>query len=382
MEIVQEIINSYVPGEVLNLNNMYLYELPLLPDTVTSLDISNNYIESIDKLPSNLTALSASNNKINSITLPDKISFVDLTYNNLSSINIPDSVKKISIAYNDFTDTPAIPESIMYFDISYNKISELRNLPCSLKGFSCMYNQIEKLPSIPAMLEYFDCSGNKLKDLPELPNSLLQLICSNNQIKNIEMIPNHLTVLDCEGNQLDKLPNFNKDIKFINYENNPIAEPVKLPIKFKLFKLKTNKNIPTDERDYDHLEILPDCFDYVIQKDVRSSAFMSNPNNILIKLYGAMYGISRDKLLEYSNERSKVYKDIENSNIMYVKIIMDKFVSLLDFEKFCNPSYSIYILSKTMDFGHFQNTVKFETRYEEKFAIHPYSLDDYIQSEF
>jgi Leucine-rich repeat (LRR) protein len=245
-----------------------------------------------------------------------------------------------------------------------------------------MGNQIEKLPNIPIFLEHFDCSNNKLKELPYLPEGMLQLICSHNQITNIEKLPKHLTVLDCEGNRLDKLPSFDKDIKFINYENNPINNPVKLPIKFKLFKLNPNESIPADVRKIDHLEILPDCFDYEIQKDVRSSAFMNNPNNILIRLYGSMYGISRTKLLEYSHNRDKVYRDIEDSNKTYIKLIMDKFVSLFDFEKFCNPSYSVYILSRTMDMGHFQNTVKFQTRYEEKFAIHPYSLARFIETEF
>lgn len=382
MEIIQEIVDSYVPGEILNLKNMYLYELPELPDTITALDISNNYITRIDKLPANLTVLAASSNKIESIKLPDKISFVDLTYNNLTDIVIPDSVKKISIAYNSFTKIPSLPESVMYVDVSYNKISEIDHIPSSVKGFSCMNNQISKFPDFPSSLEYLDCSGNILTELPQLPDTLIQLICCNNQIKSINVLPKHLTVLDCEGNQLDKLPTFDKDIKFINYENNPIIEPVKLPLKFKLFKLKPIENITPDIRDSNHLEILPDCFDYEIQRDVRSSAFMSNPNNILIKLYGAMYGISRHKLLEYSHNRNKVYKDIENSNKSYIKIIMDKFVSLFDFEKFCNTSYSIYILSRTMDVGHFQNTVRYETKYEEKFAIHPYSLANYIQTEF
>ncbi len=382
MEIIEEIINSYVPGEVLSLKNMYLYELPELPDTVTSLDISNNYITKIDKLPNSLIALVATSNRIESLILPDEIGFADLTYNNLSEITIPSSTKKLSIAYNNFTKMPDLPDGILYVDISYNNISHLENLPDSIKGFSCMNNQIETLSQIPEHLEHLDCSGNKLKDLPCLPESLLQLICSNNQITNINKLSKKITVLDCEGNCLDKLPRFDKEIKFINYENNPIAEPVKLPIRFKSFKLTTNENISVDRRDNDQLEILPDCFDYEIQKDVRSSAFMSNPNNILIKLYGSLYGISRNRILEYAHNRSKVYKDIQNNNIAYVKIIMDKFVSLLDFEKFCNPSYSIYILSRTMDLGHFQNTVKFETKIEEKFIIHPFSLYSYIETEF
>ncbi len=382
MEIIQEIINSYVPGEVLNLKNMYLYELPELPDHVTSLDISGNYIKRIDKLPSELIALAASSNNIDTIVLPDKIGFLDLTYNNLSDITLPNSLKKISIAYNNFTKIPTLPESAMYVDVSYNQIDEVNHLPNNIKGFSCMNNNIEKLPTIPLSLEYLDCSGNKLKELPQLPKGLIQLICSNNQIKNIEALPQNLNVLDCEGNQLDKLPSFDKDIRFINYENNPIVEPVKLPNKFRLFKLKVNNSIAADIRDADQLDILPDCFDYEVQKDVRSSAFMSNPNNILIKLYGCLYGISRNILLEYASNRTKVYKDIKNNNVPYVKIIMDKFVSLIDFETFCNPSYSIYILSRTMDIGHFQNTVKFETKYDEKFAIHPYSLYNYIHSEF
>jgi Leucine-rich repeat (LRR) protein len=381
MEIIQEIIDSYVPGEILNLQNLSLYELPMLPEHITMLDISGNYITFIDELPANLVMLNAKGNRIESIRLPDNISVVNLTYNNLSEINLPSKVQNLSIAYNNFTVMPPLPPNIWYLDVSYNKIDTIEYLPDILKGFICIHNQLEKLPNIPIYLEYLDCSGNKLVELPTLTENLSKLICSNNQIKSIETLPKNLIIFDCEGNQFEKLPVFGKEIKFINYNNNKFKNNLKLPLKFKTFKFKPLTDIENDERTPDLLEILPDCYDIDNYRDVRSSAFLSNNDNIVFKLYGCLYGISRQKVLEYANDRKNVFRDLD-SNSIYIKVIMGKYVSLIDFEKLSNPKYSIYLLSKTMELTNFQNTVKPEIYYSEKFAVHPFTLKDYITIEF
>jgi hypothetical protein len=381
MDLIHELITDYVPGEVLNLQNMDLYELPDLPDTITMLDISGNYISNIDKLPANLTSLNAQSNRIEHITLPDNISLVNLTYNNLSEITLPSKVQNLSIAYNNFTEMPTLPPNIWYLDVSYNKISKIDFLPDMMKGFICMYNQIETLPNIPIYLEYLDCSGNKIKKLPVLTEILNQLICSNNQIDHIESLPRNMTVFDCEGNKLEKLPAFGKEIKFINHNNNNFTTPITLPIKFKVFKFNIRTDTEQDERETDMLEILPDCYDMDTYKEVRSSVFLSNKDNIVLKLYGCLYGIPRQKALDYARNRDNVYRDVDSNNI-YIKTIMTKYISLIDFERISDPKYSIYVLSKTMEMSNFQNTVKPGVYYAEKFSLHPYKLRNYIMTEF
>jgi hypothetical protein len=190
-----------------------------------------------------------------------------------------------------------------------------------------------------------------------------------------------MTVFDCEGNQLEKLPTFGKEIKFINHSNNNFKTPITIPIKFKVFKFNIRTDTVQDEREADMLEILPDCYDMDIHKEIRSSEFLRNNDNILLKVYGCLYGISRQKALEYASIRDNVYRDVDSNNI-YIKTIMSKYISLIDFERISDPKYSIYVLSKTMEMANFQNTVKPGVYYAEKFSLHPYKLRDYITTEF
>jgi hypothetical protein len=118
-----------------------------------------------------------------------------------------------------------------------------------------------------------------------------------------------------------------------------------------------------------------------LHKEVRSSAFLSNKDNIVFKVYGCLYGISRQKALEYASIRDNVYKEMDTNNT-YIKIIMSKYVSVIDFERVSDPRYTVYVLSKTMEMTNFQNTVKKEVYYAEKFALHPYKLRNYIMTEF
>lgn len=381
MEIVDEIIASYVPGNVLSLKGMYLYEMPDLPDEVTHLDLDDNYIKRIDKLPSNLKVFSVMNNGLTHITLPEGIMTVNLTHNSLTSLEIPASVQNLSIAYNQFESMPSLPSNLWYLDVSHNKIKDIEYLPDAMKGFICMHNQIEKLPNIPIYLEYIDCSNNKITELPYLTESLTQLICANNQITNIDSLPKQLSVFDCEGNKLSKLPTFGKEIKFISCANNVFTNDVKLPIKFRVYKFKPFPDIEPDVREPDHLDILPDCYDVDIHKEVRTSGFLSNSNNIVIKVYGCLYGISRQAILDYASDRERIFRDMDNDSV-YVKVIMGKLISLIDFQNFANPKYSVYTVSRTMELSDFKNTVKPGKHILEKFNMYPFTLKRYIETDF
>jgi hypothetical protein len=381
MELIDEIVNSQSSDDTIDLKNMNLYELPELPSYITKLNISGNFLTKLDNLPANLKILDASNNRIENITLPNKISMVNLTYNNLTSINIPRSVKQISLAYNCFEEMPEFPEMVWHVDISHNKIKTISHLPDSMKGIAFSSNQVEKIDKIPLFMEVLYCDNNKLTSLPELPGCLTQLNCSGNDIKELPELPGHLIVLDCEENEIDKLPVIGKEIQFINYENNKLIEQPKLSTKFLTFRFSPYIDKEEDIRIPDHLEILPDCYDYEIHMEVRTSAFMANPNNILIKLYGDYYGINRQALLAYANKRSNIYKDI-NTGDSYIKIIMLKLVSLIDFEKFNSKDYSVYVVSRTHEFSDFRNTTKPGCIYDEKMVVHPYTLQRYIETQF
>ena len=367
--------------DTIDLKNKNLYELPDLPSHITKLNISGNFLTKLHNLPPNLKFLDASNNRIKEITLPEDISVVNLAYNELKEIDIPSKVKQINLVYNQFEDMPTLPSNIWYLDISYNKIKTIKDLPINMKGIAFTNNNVKEIDRIPIFMEYLYCSNNELSKLPELPACLTQLNCSDNIIEELPELPNHLAFLDCENNQLERLPLISKDIQYINYDNNNLIEQPKLSTKFLTFKFSPYVDIKEDVRDMNYLEILPDCYDYEIDKEVNTSIFMSNPNNILIKLYGDYYGINRKTLLDYANKRSNVYKDINTGN-NYIKIIMLKLVSLIDFEKFNSKDYSVYVISRTHEFSDFRNTVKPGCISDEIMTIHPYSLQSYVDTQF
>jgi Leucine-rich repeat (LRR) protein len=381
MDIINEIMSSQSSDDIIDLKNMNLYELPELPSHITKLNVSGNYFTKLDNLPPNLKFLDASNNRLESIILPEKLAMINLTYNNLKEVNIPATTKQLSLAYNDFDKIPELPAGIQHLDISHNHIKIIDQLPDNMKGLAISDNQIEEITRIPVFMESLYCSNNKLTKLPDLPACLIQLNCAGNNIKELPELPRHLAVLDCEDNEIEKLPIISKEIQFINYEKNKLIEQPKLSTKFLTFRFNPYTDVREDVRSPDHLEILPNCYDYEVHKEVRTSAFMTNPNNILIKLYDDYYGIPRQTLLEYANKRSNIYKDIITGD-NYIKIIMLKLVSLIDFEKFNSKDYSIYIISRTHDFSDFRNTVKPGCISDEKMAVHPYTLQKYIETQF
>jgi len=381
MEIISELINSYTTGEVLELKNMNLYELPDLPDYITKLDISGNYITKLLNLPKNLTHLDASSNRLREVILPDNICVVNLTYNQLTEINLPSGLKQLSLAYNEFLECPKFGDNLADLDISNNKLSHINVLPVKLKTLVCSNNKIQKIETLPSTIELLDCSTNELSELPVLPDTLTSFDCSNNKLKTIPELPLRLNILDCERNELETLPRFGKDLKFINYENNQLITQPKLSARFGTFKFSDETDQQIDDRSSFHLEILPDCLDYQLHKEVRSSAFISNPNNVILKIYDDYYGIPRKTLLELASKRENVYKELE-TGYNYIKIIMIKLVSLIDFEKFTLNDYSIYVISRTQDYAIFQNTLTPKTTYWEKMVVHPYTVKDFVETQF
>ena len=110
---------------LLNLDNMLLSEIPVLPGTVKILSCRNNYLTEIPILPASLEQLYCDHNL------------------HLSSIGpLPKTLKTLTCDSTALTSLPALPEGLKRLSVNHSALQTLPDLPDSLQSFSCLNNPL------------------------------------------------------------------------------------------------------------------------------------------------------------------------------------------------------------------------------------------------
>lgn len=159
MEIALQRIQDCING-VLDLSNLDLTEIPLLPSSLIELRCGTNRLTFLPELPPSLLRLYCSSNQL--------------------------------------TFLPHLPSSLITLTCQFNQLKTLPPLPTTLTMILCDVNQLTTLPELPTQLTYLSCSMNQLTSLPTLSQGLEKLYCSDNLLQILPDLPLTLTGLACE----------------------------------------------------------------------------------------------------------------------------------------------------------------------------------------
>jgi hypothetical protein len=110
--------------------------------------------------------------------------------------DLPDSLEELILKNTKLKELNNLPKNLKYLDCSKNQLTNLDNLPFKIKYLNCSYNNIKYLDNLNNNLEYLDCSHNNLTNLDNLPNSIKYLFTTGNNIKNMLYLPNSLIKLN------------------------------------------------------------------------------------------------------------------------------------------------------------------------------------------
>jgi len=166
MNLEERIKESKITG-FLDVRQMGLKTLPILPNTLTSLYCSDNELTALPPLPPTLKTLFCNCNNLTSLpTLPDTLTTM-ICYN------------------NQLTILPKLPDKIWQIYCKKNRLTALPTLPDTLTHLSCYSNKLKTLPTLPDKLILLDCIDNQLKILPILPDTLSHLNCGSNPYNKI-----------------------------------------------------------------------------------------------------------------------------------------------------------------------------------------------------
>ncbi len=187
-------------------------------------------------------------NWIRETTLSKDYSLVlDLSNLDLTELPIlPDNLQILYCYYNNLTSLPNnLPDNLQVLNCSRNQLTSLPILPNTIQVLYCNYNQLTSLPEhLPNNLKELNCSRNQLTSLPEhLPNNLKELNCSHNQLVSLpENLPITLEELNCIDNRLTQLPLLSSlsNLKKLYCKNNLFVTPLQIP-----YNVKTDLN-PTE----------------------------------------------------------------------------------------------------------------------------------------
>lgn len=341
------------PYILLDLSNLNLTSLPILPDEVRGLNCSNNNLTSIEYLPANLMTLYASNNSLVSISF------------------FPDSLRIISITENQLTALPNLPSMLSSLNCSNNYLYALPNLPGRLTDLECSYNQLTSLPNLPPELNILNCDHNRLTQIPRLPSNLQVLNCNNNLITRLPRIPVSVVNLFALNNPLRAVPNLANNA-FLNLELPEILPPPEVDIR--------NFSDWNDE-----VERTQTCFDDINLDDFDVVEFLTQDprrQNIILSINGVFKCYNRETLRVFLERQSvNGYGNIFYPNYMtyddtdYFRLYTREWVTREGIELILNPMYSIY-------------DIQIDTRYpmevngntEYAYSVAAYTVDSYIQA--
>lgn len=176
MEIALQRIQQCVDRR-LDLSNLHLTELPVLPDDLIMLRCHSNELTSLPTLPPSLRILHCHQNYLHVLPeLPPLLESLSCSHNYIHYLpSLPSSLTQLVCMRNYLTTLPPLPQALKELCVDNNDIRWLPTLP-PLTSLSCCRNLLTSLPSLP-LLESLSCFANPLETMPELPSTLVYLTC-------------------------------------------------------------------------------------------------------------------------------------------------------------------------------------------------------------
>ncbi|MGD7786036.1 hypothetical protein ACQCZM_31120, partial [Escherichia coli] len=142
----------------LELANLMLTSLPVLPAGLEKLDVSRNRLCSLPVLPAGLKHLNVGGNNLfmsTGLELPTGLEELDVRRNWLDSLPVlPDGLKHLYVCKNHLCSLPVLPGYMRTLNVSNNQLIHLPVLPVRLKVLDVSHNQLTSLPDrLPSGLE-------------------------------------------------------------------------------------------------------------------------------------------------------------------------------------------------------------------------------------
>lgn len=205
MEIALQRIQRCVDRR-LDLSNLHLTELPVLPDDLIMLRCDSNELTSLPALPPSLRILHCHQNQLSSLPeLPPFLESLSCSHNHISSLpSLPSSLTQLVCMRNYLTMLPPLPQALQELCFDNNYITQLHTLPPHLNSLSCCWNQLTSLPSLPSLESLF-CFANPLELFPSLPSSLVYIVCTlphtNERYAPLRLTPEMIHELNRESRE-------------------------------------------------------------------------------------------------------------------------------------------------------------------------------------
>lgn len=162
--------------------------------------------------------------------LSNQESILDLGELNLRTLPLlPACVSTLNVSNNHLSAIPDLPKGLRALTCAGNTLASLPVLPVSMRYLTCTNNGLRSLPALPESLRMLICSDNPLSALPGLPGSLCSLYCSGCKLETLPDLPESLNSLICPRNQLREMPTLPLDLDELNYLENPLLQFPVLP---------------------------------------------------------------------------------------------------------------------------------------------------------
>ncbi len=334
----------------LNLINLGLNELPILPEKLEVLYCEKNNLVSLDNLPISLKRLDCGNNKISSLDyLPINLIKLNCNNNNIVSLdNLPLNLRELKCQYTQITKLQILPINLQTLDCSNNNLVSLDNLPTNLQALNCGYNNLILLDKLPSTLQILYCNNNKLVLLDKLPLVIWKLNCNHNNITSLNNLPPFLKELHCNFNNITLLNNLPPFLKTLFCFDNPLNFPITIPETVIDTDLEPDQYVKTINLSIDYFQNFKTNFDLFYRENFEK-CFM-NPTDT--------YPISNSKLMIWLKSVIEISTDKCNQSIaLYFskcfthisftsfyeqlrKISMDMLIKIQD----TNPKYVILVI--------------------------------------
>ena len=230
---ITEWINNNDVNAILDLSNLNLIKLPILPGNLQELNCSNNKLTTLTKLPDTLRLLNCSNNELTTLTkLPDNLQVLVCNNNELTTLpdNLANTLTLLNCSNNQLTTLTKLPDNLQILVCNGNQLTTLPdNLANNLILLNCNRNNLSKLPTLPDSLQELNCNNNELTTLPDLPPNLRILNCSYNYLSELPTLPNNLIKLYCSDNKLSELPSLPPNLQVLHSSDNDLNSLQNLP---------------------------------------------------------------------------------------------------------------------------------------------------------
>ena len=235
-------------GEILDLSNLSLTELPQIPNGIKSLFLDNNLLVTLPDLDhlKNLEIMDCTCNRLITFgKLPISLSELMCRNNKLIRLPVLNQLEKLDVSHNQLKQ---IPKMIKLKILVCNDCG-LRELPMlpELRKLTCNNNKITRLESYHQLTDLV-CVKNRLTKIPVM-SKLQELVCDENKVR---IIPNleSLQFLSCIHNPLDKLTHHLRHLKELTCD----FRSVKLDRKYKLIKATRSSKFMKFIFETNHLE--------------------------------------------------------------------------------------------------------------------------------